>query len=34
MLEEVIKFFQDLWRESKYNEEQFQALLADRWPVF
>lgn len=34
LLEEVIKFFQDLWRESKYNEEQFQALLADRWPVF
>ncbi len=34
ILEEAIKFFQNLWRESNYNEEQFQALLADKWPVF
>lgn len=33
MMEESISFVQWLWKESENNEEQFQALLRDRWPV-
>ncbi|MBP6921666.1 hypothetical protein KBB89_03940 [Candidatus Gracilibacteria bacterium] len=34
MFEQAIAFFKKLWQESNNNEEQFQALLIDRWPVF
>ena len=33
MMEETVKFLQGLWQESDRNEEQFQALLLDRWTI-
>jgi hypothetical protein len=34
MIEETITFLNDLWeKEAGKNEEQFMALLSDRWPV-
>gem|GEM_PF-5604463 len=33
MMEESGRFLQNLWKESSENDEQFQALLRDKWPV-
>jgi len=33
MMEESITFIQGLWEEAGKNEEQFLALLKDKWPI-